>query len=175
MVVPTNFNRLCKFCFYRSIEKKAIWQGQEGQEREKKGEPNTKTFQITDNGLICSRCSGLLSFKKFSPLAIRERTPNNHGCLTAIKFIFGKKILKVIMWAEGRCGTRNILFMGLTYIEVYEGNILVIHKSCKIFQIFWSWGRLRKQWNLKIWSQFIRGWYVWGFSGKEMVGSWMFF
>jgi len=53
MVVPTKFNRLCKLCSYRSIEKK-----QYGKVN-KKGVINSKTFQSTDNGLVCSQCNGL--------------------------------------------------------------------------------------------------------------------
>ena len=48
----SKFNRLCKLCSYRSIENK-----QYGKIRN--GESNTKTFQTTDNGLICSSCNGL--------------------------------------------------------------------------------------------------------------------
>ena len=53
MVVPTKFNRLCKLCSYRSIEKKQYGKVS------KKGVVNSKTFQSTDNGLVCSQCNGL--------------------------------------------------------------------------------------------------------------------
>ena len=59
MVVPTKFRRLCKLCSYRNIEKKQYGKVKKVKKGDKKGEPNTKTFQISDNGLVCSRCSGL--------------------------------------------------------------------------------------------------------------------